>query len=174
MSRRNPVRARDGPKPVLHLGMHVDASRDALSGYLPFYSLFVVRAMCVFGFWFLVFPPYGQRGGGGTAGVPLFVIFFLVQQTTSGIGYRVKWLFRTGKQYAWCEKQQESTTFSSTKQLRGFHLSAHTEYWITFSAQQCLGVLAFRAISTESAIVSQHTHCFLKSSLQTLVRLKTK
>ena len=33
--------------------------------------------------------------------------FSPVQQTTSGIGHRVKYFFRVGNQYAECEKQQQ-------------------------------------------------------------------
>ena len=40
-----------------------------------------------------------------TNGVHFFCSFFPVQQTTSGIGHRVKEFFRVGKQYAECEKQ---------------------------------------------------------------------
>ena len=48
MSQSNLVRTRNGPKPAQHLGMHVDASRDALSGRLLFcFAVLVVRAMCV-------------------------------------------------------------------------------------------------------------------------------
>ena len=49
-----------------------------------------------------------QRGGGG-GGVArpdfLFRPFFPVEQTTSGIGHRVKYFFRVGNQYAECGKQ---------------------------------------------------------------------
>ena len=37
----------------------------------------------------------------------LLVICFPVQQTTSGIGHHVKYLFRVGNQCAECEKQQQ-------------------------------------------------------------------
>ena len=36
-----------------------------------------------------------------------FCSLFPVQQTTSGIGHRVKRFFRVGNQYAECEKQQQ-------------------------------------------------------------------
>ena len=36
-----------------------------------------------------------------------FRSLFPVQQTTSGIGHRVKVVFRVGNQYAECEKQQQ-------------------------------------------------------------------
>ena len=36
-----------------------------------------------------------------------FCSLFPVQQTTSGIGHRVKYFFRVGNQYAECEKQQQ-------------------------------------------------------------------
>ena len=36
--------------------------------------------------------------------------FFPLQQTTSGIGHRVKYFFRVGNQYAECKKQQQVTT----------------------------------------------------------------
>ena len=35
-----------------------------------------------------------------------FCPLFPIQQTTSGIGHRVKCFFRVGNQYAECEKQQ--------------------------------------------------------------------
>ena len=38
-----------------------------------------------------------------------FCSLFPVQQTTSGIGPRVKEFFRVGNQYAKCEKQQTTT-----------------------------------------------------------------
>ena len=37
----------------------------------------------------------------------LFCSLFPVQQTTSGIGHRVKYFFRVGNQYVDCEKQQQ-------------------------------------------------------------------
>ena len=37
----------------------------------------------------------------------LFFIVFAVQQTTSGIGHRVKSFFRVGNQCAECEKEQK-------------------------------------------------------------------
>ena len=37
-----------------------------------------------------------------------FCFLFPVQQTTNGIGHRVKQFFRVGNQYAECEKQQPS------------------------------------------------------------------
>ena len=42
-------------------------------------------------------------GGGGYAARFLFCSLFPVQQTTSGIGHRVKQFFRVGNQYAECE-----------------------------------------------------------------------
>ena len=36
-----------------------------------------------------------------------FCSLFPVQQTTRGIGHRVKYFFRVGNQYAECEKQQQ-------------------------------------------------------------------
>ena len=56
---------------------HVDAPRDFL----------------IFIFIFFIFSPNEQRagGGGGACAARLFIfIFFPVQQTTSGIGHRVK------------------------------------------------------------------------------------
>ena len=50
------------------------------------------------------------RGGGGGGAARLFFFFFPVQQTTSGIGHRVKYFFRVGNQYAECEKQQQTAT----------------------------------------------------------------
>ena len=49
----------------------------------------------------------GGGGGGGGAGrcQTFFFFFFPVQQTTSGIGHRVKYFFRVGNQYAECETQ---------------------------------------------------------------------
>ena len=38
-----------------------------------------------------------------------FCSLFPVQQTTSGIGNRIKYFFRVGNQYAECEKQQTTT-----------------------------------------------------------------
>ena len=46
-------------------------------------------------------------GGGGMLPDFVFCSIFPVQQTTSGIGHRVKQFFRVGNQYAECEKQQE-------------------------------------------------------------------
>ena len=45
-------------------------------------------------------------GGGGYAARLFFCSLFPVQQTTSGIGHRVKKFFRVGNQYAEYEKQQ--------------------------------------------------------------------
>ena len=47
-------------------------------------------------------------GGGGRCAAKLFLFcsLFPVQQTTSGIGHRVKKFFRVGNQYAECEKQR--------------------------------------------------------------------
>ena len=36
-----------------------------------------------------------------------FCSVFPVQQTTSGIGHRAKYVFRVGNQYAECETQQQ-------------------------------------------------------------------
>ena len=48
----------------------------------------------------------GGGGGGGGGMLPdfFFCSLFPVQQTTSGIGHRVKYVFRVGNQYAECEK----------------------------------------------------------------------
>ena len=60
----------------------------------------------------ILFPPNEQRGEGGEGGaLPdfLFCSLFPVQQTTSGIGHRIKKQFfglATNNQYAECEKQQ--------------------------------------------------------------------
>ena len=80
-SRRNPVRARDGPRPPQHLfiGMHVstvDESRDALSGHLVFLFTLLYAAsvflFIYFSFYFLLRLQYEQRWGGmgGTARLP--------------------------------------------------------------------------------------------------------
>ena len=47
-------------------------------------------------------------GGGGALPAFFFLLFFPFQQTTSGIGHRVKYcsFFRVGNQYAECERQQ--------------------------------------------------------------------
>ena len=90
------MRARDGPRPASHLGMHidVDASRDAMSTILFFITIL---------FYFL--PTSSVRGGWGGGGAcaarfSLFVLFFHVQVTTSGTGHRVKWFSRAGNHYA--------------------------------------------------------------------------
>ena len=67
---------------------HVDASRDFFS--LSFFSELAARG-----------------GGGGGVAARHFFFFFPVQQTTSGIGHRVKYFFRVGNQCAECEKQQQ-------------------------------------------------------------------
>ena len=55
----------------------------------------------------LLFSPNEQRGEGGGWNALPDSVFFPVQQTTSGIGHRVKYFFRVGNQYyAECEKQQ--------------------------------------------------------------------
>ena len=58
-----------------------------------------------------IFSERAARGGGGGGGMRCqtfsFSVFFPVQQTTSGIGHRVKYFFRVGNQYAECEKQQQ-------------------------------------------------------------------
>ena len=74
---------------------HVDTSRD-------FYFILSERA---------------AHGRGGRGRCHFFSSFFSsffppVQQTTSGIGRRVKYFFRVGNQSAACEKQQQQTTFS--------------------------------------------------------------
>ena len=58
---------------------------------------------------FVFFSPNEQRGGeGGGGAARLFFFFFSpVQQTTSGIGHRVKSFFRVSNQCAECEKQQQ-------------------------------------------------------------------
>ena len=60
---------------------------------------------------FILFSPNEGMGGGRGEALPdFFVLFFLVQQTTSGIGHRVKYFFRVGNQHAECEKQQQTTS----------------------------------------------------------------
>ena len=61
---------------------------------------------------FISFSPNEQRGegggeGGGCAARPPLFFIFPVPQTTSGIGHRVRIVFRVGNQYAECEKQQQ-------------------------------------------------------------------
>ena len=46
-----------------------------------------------------------------------FNFFSPVQQTTSGIGHRVKYFFRVGNQYAGCEKQQQQYKKNVEKRL---------------------------------------------------------
>ena len=58
---------------------------------------------------FILFSPIEKLGGEGDARCQIFILFcsrFPVQQTASGIGQRVNYFFRVGKQYAECEKQQ--------------------------------------------------------------------
>ena len=56
---------------------------------------------------FYLFSPNEQCGGWGGGMLPdfFFCSLFPVQQTTSGIGHRVKLFFRVGNQCAECEKQ---------------------------------------------------------------------
>ena len=57
---------------------------------------------------FILFPPNEERGGEGVRCQTSSLLFsFPVQQTTSGIGHRVKYFFQVGNQNADCEKQQE-------------------------------------------------------------------
>ena len=80
--------------------MHVDASRDALSGHLLFLYLFLyLYAPCVL-FYFIFFPlTLANSLGGGGRGILLdfrfLLVFYIfpVQQTKSGIGHRVKVIF---------------------------------------------------------------------------------
>ena len=61
---------------------------------------------------FILFSPDKQRVGGGSAARRLFCSLFRLQQTTSGIVYRVKQFFRVGDQYPEeCEKQQDYIVF---------------------------------------------------------------
>ena len=93
------VRARSRPppwalvptlEPALHLDMHQDASRDALSAICSFVLLRCTRHvfLALYDFLSSVRAAWGRRGGGGGC----FQIFslFLVQQATSGIHHRVK------------------------------------------------------------------------------------
>ena len=73
----------------------VDASRD-------FIYFFGTSSQC------------GGWGGGDMLPDFSFCSLFPVQQTTSGIGYRVKYFFRVGNQYAECEKQQQQHTYMHT------------------------------------------------------------
>ena len=61
----------------------------------------------IFNFYF--FSERAARGGGGVGGgaARFFLFLFPVQQTTSGIGHRVKQFFRVGNQCAKCEIQQQ-------------------------------------------------------------------
>ena len=69
---------------------------------------------------FILFSSNEQRGGGGGGGsggrCQTFFSFslFPVQQTTGGIGHRVKYFFRVGNQYAEYEKQQHTHTHTHT------------------------------------------------------------
>ena len=75
--------------PICVAPRHVDASRD-------FLFIYFLRTS-------------SARGKGGGGALPDFFFFFFspVQQTTSGIGHRVKKFFRVGNQCAECEKQQQ-------------------------------------------------------------------
>ena len=69
-------------------------------------------------------------GGGGVRCQTFSFVLFPVQQTTSGIGYRVKYFFRVGNQYAECEKQQQQQ-----QQQRCHTACGHEGYYhLTLSA----------------------------------------
>ena len=65
--------------------MYVDAPRDTIL------TISVIFPLCCTRHLFILF--YRSGVGGNTARFSLYVFFFRVQQTTSGIGHRVKKYF---------------------------------------------------------------------------------
>ena len=72
---------------------------------------------------FILFSPINnEQRGGGMLPYFLFCSLFPVQQTTSGIGHRVKYFFRVGNQCAECEKLQQTTKYLKARQVKNaFH-----------------------------------------------------
>ena len=76
MSRRNPVRTRNGPKPAQYLGMHIDASGDAPPGHLSFYSFTLYAPWVIFiDYIYRRSHRTSSMRGGCAARLPLFVHF---------------------------------------------------------------------------------------------------
>ena len=81
----------------------------------------------------------------------LFCSFFPVQQTTSGIGHRVKWVFRVGNQYAECEKQQQQQQQHGLARYSFFCFRSkrvdrcvgveHEEYLEAVDLTSCVGII---------------------------------
>ena len=83
-----------------HCVVHIDASptETCIAPVDASHVIFIIFSP--FNINILITSSVGVGGGGVRCQTFYFVLFFSVQQTTGGIGHRVKQFFRFGNQYA--------------------------------------------------------------------------